>query len=63
MCAGNKDTLCPDLRQPFYLAGAAGERLSDHKEEVGVFYPLCVEQPMGDSDGYLAGSIQCVQQV
>lgn len=46
-----KDTLCPDLGQSLYLTRAAGERLSHYKEEVGVFYPLCVEQPIGDSDG------------
>lgn len=46
-----KDTLCPDLGQSLYLTGAAGECLSHHKEEVGVFNPLCVEQPIGDSDG------------
>lgn len=63
VCEHNKDTLRPDLCQSFDLTWAAGERLSDHKEEVGVFYPLGVEQPTGDSDGYLASFIQRVQQV
>ncbi len=61
MCEHEKDTLRPDLCQSLYLTRAAGERLSDHKEEVGVFYPLCVEQPMKDSDGGLASFMLCFQ--
>lgn len=47
-----KDTLCLGLRQSLYLTWAAGERLSHHKEEVGTFYPLSVEKPVVDRDGY-----------
>lgn len=46
-----EDTLCPDLRQPLYLTGAAGQRLGHHKEQVGAFDALCVEKPVGDSVG------------
>lgn len=41
-----KDTLCPDLCQSFHLTRAARQRLGNHEEEVGVFYPFCVEKPV-----------------
>lgn len=41
-----KDTLSPDLCQPFNLARAARECLCDHEEQVSVFYAFCVEQPV-----------------
>lgn len=46
-----EDTLCPDLGQPLYLTGAAGQRLSHHEKQVGVFDALCVEEPVGDRNG------------
>lgn len=61
MCECEKDTLCPDLCQSLNLTRAAGERLSHHKEEISVVYPLCVEQPVGESDEYLANFMQRVQ--
>lgn len=61
VCEHEKDTLRPDLGQPLYLTGAAGERLRHHEKQVGVFYPLCMEQPTGDSDGCVADSGQRLQ--
>ncbi len=39
-----KDTLCSDRQEFLDLAGAAGQRLRHHKQQVCVFYTLGVEQ-------------------
>ncbi len=39
-----KDTLCSDRQEFLDLAGAAGQRLRYHKQQVCVFYTLGVEQ-------------------
>lgn len=56
-----KDTLCSDLGQRLNLTRLAEQFLSDHKKQVCVFDPLCMEQSVGDSDRYLAGSIWTAQ--
>lgn len=44
-----RDTLRLDLRESLDLTRAAGQRLGHHKQQVGVFYPLGVEQPAGET--------------
>lgn len=51
-----KDTLCSDLGQCLNLTRLAEQFLGDHKKQVCVFDPLCMEQSVGDSDKYLAGT-------
>lgn len=47
----NKDTLCPNLRQPLDLTGAARQRLGHHEQQVCVLDAFGVKQAVGDSDG------------
>lgn len=56
-----KDTLCSDVGQCLNLTRLAEQFLGDHKKQVCVFDPLCMEQSVGDSDKYLAGSIWTAQ--
>lgn len=54
-CHERKDTLPLLLRQPLYLAGVARYLLRHHKQQVGVVYPLGVNQP-ADGDNTVNSS-------